>query len=153
MGILKTLCLSLSLVGLAPQARADESLLRQVSECVGRFSAQMEHLWLVQDGAPDVIERQRAHLIDILETLTTTENATRVLAGRIDAKVAHASLLSRATFSGDSRISAWAAARAEDNIRLCGDIVLMPAEPTRTSALSVLNGPETMNRHAVQIRQ
>ena len=156
MGVLKTLCLGFSMTTLASIAEAENPLLRHVSECVGRFSAQMEHHWLVQDKSSDQIERQRAHLVDILETLTTSENATAVLSGRIDAKLAHASLLTRATFSDDPRTARWAGNRAAHHIQMCNDIALMPPDPEITgvfAATGPTSDPDTMNQSAVRIRQ
>lgn len=152
---LKTLAFSLILAGLTSGAQADSGLVRHVSECVGRLSAQMEHHWMFQDASSDEVERQRAHLIDILDTLTTPETATGILAGRIDAKMAHAALLTRAVFSDDPKTGRWAAAQAERNIRLCGDILLPPTRPVVTDTTAVTTGAiarETMNQHAVHRR-
>ena len=139
MGVMKTLCLGLTLVGAALPAQAVDDLTRHVSTCVGRYSAQMEHHWLFQDMPSDRIERERSHLIDILETLTTADNAVQVLSGRIDAKLAHASLLTRATFSGDPRLARWAARRAEQHMALCNDITL-PRHDPQTAGLLPTSG-------------
>jgi hypothetical protein len=156
MGVLKTLCMSLSMAALASTAEAEDTLLRHVTECVGRLSAQMEHHWLFQDKSSDQIERQRAHLVDILETLTTAQNAGTVLSDRIDAKMAHASLLTRAAFSDDPRTAQWAENRAFQQIRMCNDITLTPPKAEITGVFAS-SGPstdkETMNQRAVHIRK
>lgn len=152
---LKTLGFSLMMAGLASGVQADGGLLRHVSECVGRMSAQMEHQWMFPDDSSDEVERQRAHLIDILDALITPETATKVLAGRIDAKMAHASLLTRAVFSDDPKTGRWAKAQAERNIRLCGDILLPPPMPEVVDTSAATTGTmarETMNQHAVHRR-
>lgn len=155
MGVLKTFSVGLSLACLASTAQADAGLLRHVTECVGRLSAQMEFHWMHQDKPSDRIERQRADLIDILEALTTQENATQVLAARIDAKMAHASLLTQSVFSQDSRIATWAADHAERNIDACSDILLEPPAPPAINTIAATDStddPQTMNQIAVHRR-
>lgn len=156
MGGLKTLCLSLTLAGLASTARADDGLLRHVYECVGRLSAQIEHHWMFQDKSSDLIERQRSLMVDILEALTTPENAGEVLSGRIDAKLGHASLLNRATFASDPRIKSMAANRVIRDLRACDGIALETPAPKLAGSIPV-SGPapdrQTMNQTAVQIRR
>ena len=107
MGIMKTFGFAVLISGVSMgAARGEQTLLNRVTECVGRFSAQMEHHWMFADLPNDQVERHRANLIDILETLMTPETASRTLSARIDAKMAHAALLSQAAFAKDDRTAA-----------------------------------------------
>lgn len=127
MGVLKTLVCAVSLTCLATTAaKPDEDLLRRVTDCVGRMSAQIEHHWLLSDQPTEQIEMQRSHLVDILDALTSPDSATRILSNRIDAKMAHAALLTQAAFANDGRRAKWAEKRAEDELALCGTILLKP---------------------------
>lgn len=129
MGVLKTVGVAVALTSLsATAALPEQSLLHRVTDCVGRLSAQMEHHWLLSDTPTTRIERDRAQLVDVLDALTTPETATRILAARIDAKMAHASLLTQAAFGTDPRTKAWARRRADMAIGYCDDI-LLPAPP------------------------
>lgn len=129
MGVLKTLGYAsiVAILGTLP-ARSDEALLASITECVGRYSAQMEHHWLYADQPSQHIETQRSHLIDILDTLVTPEIATKVLAARINAKMAHASLLTQAAFSSDPRKASWAEKRAIQSLNHCQKFLLAPPE-------------------------
>lgn len=112
------------IVASASASAADNAFLNRVVDCVGRMSAQMEHHWLLADQSTTIIEKQRSDLIDVLDALTTSENASRVLTGRINAKLAHASLLTRSAFSKDPKSSAWATRQAERSIAHCDQIAL-----------------------------
>ena len=128
MGVLKTLGLATCFTCLAATAaKPDNDLLRRVTDCVGRLSAQIEHHWLLSDQPTEQIETQRAHLIDIQDTLMTPDTATKILSKRIDAKMAHATLLTQAAFSDDDRRATWAEKRAKQELSQCGTILLEPA--------------------------
>ena len=125
MGVLKTFAYAIILSSaVTSTTRASDDLLDHVTKCIGRMSAQIEHQWLFIESTTDEIEIQRDHLEDILDALVTTENASPALAARIDAKAAHASLLTQAAFSEDKKQSNWAKARAEQQLDLCSDILL-----------------------------
>ncbi|MGJ8605674.1 MAG: hypothetical protein ACSHXH_16275 [Marivita sp.] len=129
MGVLKTLgCAFAATIIAVPLPAAEEKLLHRVAECVGRLSAQIEHRWLFADRPTDLIEKDQRHLIDILNSLITPDTAALGLAARIDAKMAHAALLTQAAFSEDARSANWANKRANQEIRLCVDI-LLPTQP------------------------
>lgn len=75
--------------------------------CAGRLSAEMEHSWL--DGRdPTQVTRQRAAMIDLVEATRSSDNGAAVLATRIEAKMAQAALLHRATFNSNPDESARA---------------------------------------------
>jgi hypothetical protein len=131
MGVLKTFGSAFTLTCLtATAALSEQSLLDRVTECVGRLSAQMEHHWLLSDQPTTRIERNRAYLIEILDTMVTPDIETRILAARIDAKIAHASLLTQAAFGSDPRRARWAERRVQSAIAQCDDILLPNAPQT-----------------------
>ena len=156
MGSLKTLGAGLLLILGASTVSADTGLRDHVASCVGRMSAQMEHYWLFHDRSADRIEESRAQLLDLLAAMTTEENASEVLAGRINAKLAHAALLTRASFSTDAKQSAWATKQAQAKLDTCADMVLHPPEP-EAAAFSMThdssNGAKTLNQSAAHISQ
>lgn len=86
------------------------------ASCAGRFSAQMEHSWLIGDDPADVT-RHRAAMVDLVEAAMPPGRGSEVLARRIEAKFAQAALLQRASFSTDAteaRLARTAARAALD---------------------------------------
>lgn len=125
MGGLKTLLAALVLAApLAGPARADDGFLRQIASCAGRLSAQMEHQWLLSDPGADLTERRRDAFLDVLEAVRTPDRGTEILAWRIDAKMAQASLLRRGTFNGDAEDALWARRQADMILAGCGALIL-----------------------------
>lgn len=78
-----------------------DPLLREFATCTGRFSALVEHQWLVDGPASEISARQRDHLWALVETVAGPQEATLALHWRIEAKVAHKALLERAWFAAD----------------------------------------------------
>lgn len=105
-------------------AMAGDDPLRTFASCAGRLSAQMEHQWLISDPASDRTQIQRAAMISLIEAIMPADAGRDVLAWRIDAKQAHAVLLTRATFNDDPDDAAWAARRAESQIAACTGLLL-----------------------------
>jgi hypothetical protein len=138
MGIMKTLLSAFIVCGLSSSAAwSDERFLSRVTECVGRLSAEIEHQWLLTDDSSDTsdrIETVRSDFLDILQTLVTPDTASKAMSGRIDAKVAHAALLSQATFSLNARQSAWALRRAKSELDACRDMLLSTAASAKTAS-------------------
>ena len=87
--------------------------------CAGRFSAELEHAWLMRDPDADRIHYNRRQFLELLDATAPVDQHNRLLALRVDAKVAHAALLSTAVFSGNSDRAHWAAARAQSEISIC----------------------------------
>ena len=94
--------------------------LYHFASCAGRLSAQMEHEWLLAKNEPSMTEHHREAMLDLLQATMRDGDGRQVLAWRIDAKAAHASLLTRATFKGDS----WAAQRAIQMVQACTSIMM-----------------------------
>lgn len=155
MGVLKTFGYATCLTCLAATAaKPEEDLLRRVTDCVGRLSAQIEHHWLLSDQPTEPIEMQRAHLIDILDALMTPDTATKILSKRIDAKMAHATLLTQAAFSENDRRAAWAEKRAKQELSQCGTILLQPTpESVAIADSSHISEIEPVKREAWQASQ
>ncbi len=148
MGVLKTLAYAAVAICLAvTAAQSEDSLLNRVTECVGRLSAQMEHHWLLPDATGRQVETERSHLLDVLDAIVTPETASRALSVRIEAKMAHAALLTQSAFSRDERRSAWANKRAREEIDQCRDMLLSASADTAAPALRGSSGvAETVNQ-------
>lgn len=97
---------------------APAELTQRFAQCAGRMSAEMEFQWLV-GGSGDQARLFRNHLEDLLEAVITPGEGPRVLNWRIEAKHAHASLLTRAIFNDDSADAARAARLATQYAQGC----------------------------------
>jgi len=90
--------------------KAAEARLLVFAECAGRFSAQMEHAWLLGvDG--HISEARRRHMVTLIDAIGPQPGVTAqdILAFRIEAKMAHAALLTRVTFGQEARARGLAA--------------------------------------------
>ena len=124
MSVLRTIgFVLLSLLPAAPVFAKDDPL-RTFASCVGRLSAEMEHQWLLSDPASDRTKSQRAAMLSLVEATMAPDQRRDVLNWRIDAKQAHAVLLTRATFNTDANDAAWALARAEKQLAACTGLLL-----------------------------
>ncbi|WP_281995606.1 hypothetical protein [Ruegeria faecimaris] len=103
---------------------ADDPLMSSFAACAGRFSAELEHAWLMNDDRTDQIAHRRAQFIDLLNTTVPDDQRRHALHLRIDAKMAHAKLLSAARFSHDADRSKWAVRRARAEIDYCTGFLL-----------------------------
>lgn len=124
MSAVRTILLLILCLTATRPASAREDLLYTFATCAGRYSALMEHQWLMSDPAADRTGAERAQMLSILDTVVTPETAASALDIRIDAKVALATLLTRAAFSRDARDSVWATRRAETLIGACRALML-----------------------------
>jgi hypothetical protein len=96
-----------------------DSLLREFAICAGRFSALVEHQWLVDGPASDASAGTRDSLLALVEAVEGPGMAATVMGWRIEAKVAQKALLQRAHFAGD----AVAEARAAELVQACAGLV------------------------------
>ena len=130
MGTLRTLLLAIMLggIGTAPAAWAQvapwQDQLRTFATCVGRLSAQMEWQWMFDGPGSEETQRQRAGIIELMEALIPPEQGREVLAWRVEAKMAHAYLLTRATFGQDKRAAQRAERLAVRQIGECRSLLL-----------------------------
>ena len=120
---MKTLVILLTVLPL-PGRAADNVLTSAFASCAGRFSAELEHAWLVADERTEEIERRRRQFIDLVNATVPPDQRRHVLNLRIDAKIAHGALLTQATFSQDRERAQWAARRAESEIAYCSGFLL-----------------------------
>ncbi|MEM9756859.1 MAG: hypothetical protein AAF914_12730, partial [Pseudomonadota bacterium] len=107
----------------ASHAETPDDPLRFFAHCTGRLAAEMSHRWLFADQSADDIEVIQRIVLDLLATLSPTDAEREVLAWRVEARAAHAALLSRATFRGDP----WASERAAREIARCTAFVVGPS--------------------------
>lgn len=102
----------------------ENDMVRLFASCTGRLSAQIEHQWLMADPGSDATHAQRAHLIELLDTVAPPHAGRQILNWRIDAKQAQSVLLTRATFNRDASDASWARARADREIANCTAMLL-----------------------------
>ena len=122
MGGMKTLvCAVCILAGLPAGA---EPLTQIFASCTGRFSAELEHAWLMGNPDADLFAVRRARFEDLLNASADEGDATHLLNVRIAAKVAHAQMLTVADFSGDSDELDWARRRLDSEIGYCTSFLL-----------------------------
>ncbi len=93
--------------GPASALRVD-MMTRTFATCTGRFSALMEHQWLLSPAEADTTELQRRQMIELLQAVMPSARARDVLSLRIEAKYAQSLLLTRATFNADAADAARA---------------------------------------------
>ena len=98
----------------AVQAETDipDDPLRFFATCTGRLSALMEHQWLVDGPASDATKARRASLIEVVEAMMPPGSEAQVMAWRVEAKAAHATLLGQSRH-GTPAAMARAAQRAQ----------------------------------------
>ena len=110
MSNLKTFVLALVILPASTYAMSN-TLFSTFASCTGRLSAEMEHAWLMNDPRADDLAHRRGQFVDLLEAVVPDDQKRHALTLRIDAKLAHAALLTQATFSEDSDRAEWAIGR------------------------------------------
>lgn len=123
MSVLKTLLIALLVLPTMGRAK-EQPLASAFASCAGRFSAELEHAWLMQDARTDEIAQRRAQFIALVSATVPEDRQRNALHLRIDAKVAHARLLTTAAFSSDEDQSLWAVRRAKAEIDNCTGFLL-----------------------------
>lgn len=105
-------------------AHSHDGITFAFAECAGRFSAEMEHAWLMNDPAADHFAANRASFVDLATASMGPDQGRAVLSHRIDVKLAHAALLQQATF-GTSRARAQSAKNmAARQLTACKSLLL-----------------------------
>lgn len=119
------MCLA-AVLGSASQASAGMSadLAETFAGCVGRFSAELEHAWLMNEPTADDLQGRRLTFISLLEASMPKGNARDILSVRIESKLAHASLLTAATFERNSELSHAAKVSAAAYLSACEMLIL-----------------------------
>lgn len=124
MSILRTIVFSVLSLLPAGAAFAHDNPLHTFASCAGRLSAVMEHQWLMSDPNADRTEDQRAAMLSLVDAIMAPDQGRDVLAWRIEAKQAHAVLLTRATFNADRDDATWALQRAQTELAACTGLLL-----------------------------
>lgn len=121
---LKTIVAAIVTVStLAHPVQAARSLHHVFADCAGRFSAEVEHAWLIQNSQSDLLAYQREAFIALVEA-TGGDREGHSLNLRIEAKAAQAALLSEARFGTDADRAEWARRRAAMEIATCRLLLL-----------------------------
>lgn len=101
-----------------------EPLLDRFAVCTGRLSAELESQWLFSDPRADATEALRDTMRDLYHSVSTSESEAPGLAKLLDAKVAHARLLTQAHFSRDAAVRTLSRRRADNQVALCASLLL-----------------------------
>lgn len=107
-----------------PTAAPALDLVRAFANCTGRYSATMEHQWLMDTASADRSQARRNMFADLLDAARAPDQGRQVLAWRIEAKVAQAALLTTATFGTHPDQKRAAAERAKAQIDMCDRLLL-----------------------------
>ncbi len=100
--------------------RADtDSTVSLFAQCAGRFSAEMEFSWLLEDRESETPKKFRSHFVDLIDAVIAPGEGPAVLDRRIKAKMAHIALLSRAQFSQNPVEVRMATQAAERDVAFC----------------------------------
>lgn len=122
MGVLKTLAAVLFVLPFHAVAQID--LAREFANCTGRYSAELEHAWLIGNPEADELARRRELFEQMLDAVAPPASAADMLNLRVEAKFAHARMLSLADFSQKDADAAWARRRASIEIGYCASLIL-----------------------------
>lgn len=130
MGKMKTILLVVSLalpvqagtLPLAPQP--GEEQLFHFATCSGRFSALMEHQWMVDGPQSEVTRKYLEEMVSLVQALAPDDQGARVMSWRIDAKVVQRDLLMRAEFGASDAERTHALARSDQLIGSCRSLLL-----------------------------
>lgn len=107
-----------------PATADEDALLVTFASCTGRLSAELEHAWLMGDARGEDIAHRRQQFVDILSAIVPPTQRRDMLHLRIQAKIAHASLLSQSVFSDDAERATWALRRATAEVNYCAGFLL-----------------------------
>lgn len=124
---MKTFVCSLALAvssSLPPAQAMPDDPATTFATCAGRLSAQMEHQWMFDGPGSERTGAQRAAMIGLLDAVIRPGEGRHILALRIDAKMAQAALLTRATFNDDMADAQRALRMAETRVGECTGLLL-----------------------------
>ena len=124
MGGLKTIFVASLMFTVGAPAQTSEPIHFVFAACVGRFSAEMEHAWLLGDPEAEIHQSHRRSFIALMDASMPAQGGRATLAYRIDHKMAHASLLTAASFDQDSRRAAQAKIIAKSYRQRCERLLL-----------------------------
>ncbi|WP_299041772.1 hypothetical protein [uncultured Tateyamaria sp.] len=90
---------TVALLSTLTPALAHDDVAYTFAECAGRFSAEMEHAWLINDQRADMFAADRASFVVLTTASMRPDDGRAILGHRIEVKLAHAALLQQATFA------------------------------------------------------
>ncbi len=96
-----------------------DPLLRDFAVCTGRYSALVEHQWLVDGPASETSSGVRDNLWTLVEAVAGPRDASAAMGWRIEAKVAQKALLDRAYLANDL----VAEKRSAQLLQACADLI------------------------------
>lgn len=102
--------------------------MRDFATCTGRFSAEVEHSWLMAAGEAERKEVLYGNMSALLSAVTGPEDEQRAMAIRIDAKAAHARLLLQSAFGWDADQRRVAERRADELLATCSALILADSD-------------------------
>ena len=111
-------------LSMASATQALDDLTREFAYCTGRYSAEMEHSWLINDPAAEEQEARRASFVALLDAVASPETGRSILNHRISAKAAQAALLARASFAEDPEIRQQSRTQASLLLESCDSFLL-----------------------------
>ena len=97
--------------------------VRMFAACAGRLSAVMEHQWLTDPPASEATATDRDRMIALLEAVGDPTDPA-LMSPRLEAKIAHAALLTRARFDPDAAARARAGRAAQAASDRCRALLL-----------------------------
>lgn len=106
-------------LGICNGPAAADPLLRDFSTCTGRYSALVEHQWLVDGPASEQSARVRDALWSLVEAVAGPEETKAAMGWRIEAKAAQRALLAQVWLDGDRA----AEMRSAQLLQACADLV------------------------------
>ncbi len=110
--------------GMSGAAPAHDDLAYTFAECAGRFSAEMEHAWLMNDPGASDIAADRSSFVMLTSATMAPNDGRSILSHRIDVKLAHAALLQQATFGTTPARARSAQKVAQRHIATCRTLLL-----------------------------
>jgi hypothetical protein len=112
-------------VGLSTSGPATaDPLLRDFAVCAGRLSALMEDQWMFDGPGSEQTQTELQAMVSLIEASIAPDEGRQVLGWRVNAKLAHRTLLAQARFATDPAVAETAAARAEALAADCRGMIL-----------------------------
>lgn len=76
------------------------------------------------DGRADALENQRQRFVSLIDAIMPPDRAREALVRRVEIKLAHAAMLSAASFGTNLRLSELARLQAERQVHSCQTMLL-----------------------------
>ncbi|MEX0311995.1 MAG: hypothetical protein AB3N17_17305 [Tateyamaria sp.] len=108
----------------AAPALAHETPVDAFADCAGRYSAEMEHAWLLDASDADEFQQKRATFVALLDASMPARSGRMILDRRIQAKFAHAQLLQQADLGQDRTRAQSARLIAYRHLAACQKLLL-----------------------------